>query len=184
MNLAIDIDDVVAEFIPYLLATLDWPDVDMKSPNLHNWFTKYSYNEELEYKARVTQIVESIESYENLEPVAGAKDALWTLANKHNITYITSRPIETFEVTKRWLGNRNFPNWENVIVCGRLTPKSVYMKKFNLEYLLDDSPRHFESLGDKIQYGIWDKPWNRDILGNRFFSWNHFLLWMGSKHGL
>jgi len=77
--------------------------------------------------------------YELLEPIEGAKDALYLLASKGwKIIIYTARPWHEYDQIENWLNNYNIPFRR--IVCGKLFVK----------YMIDDRAISFKGDWDEV----------------------------------
>ncbi len=169
MKIAVDIDEVLGEFIREFL----------------NWYnrehgTNWTFEDITDYHwpnifgNTVEEAIDDVhkffetDGFKNMPLVVGAKEGIGELGKSHELYAVTGRQNVVKEITHEWL-DRNFPNVFKVIeftnnypkdgsptltkggVCGRL----------GCEVLIDDDTRHVESL---MKYGVKlivpHKPWN------------------------
>lgn len=82
------------------------------------------------------------EIFAQAEPMPGAREALWTLARRWEIFYVTSRPLWARELTIAWLAGHGFPPGK--LVMG--IPKVVAVQQLGLSAFVEDDPVQVELL--------------------------------------
>jgi uncharacterized protein len=96
----------------------------------------------------------------DLEPQAGAIDAIKQLSKSHQLYFITARPPDTYEITKCWLQKH-----------GLLTENLIFLKdgtKFThtecLDVVIDDNLDEIIGwLGKTPLIIVFDHPWNKSV---------------------
>jgi len=159
LKLAVDIDDVVAEFVPYFIERFNakmrtnYNINDIKSYDLGYWI-----NVPQEEIFKMTQQMQVNREYEKLKPVEGVLEHLAKLnSDGHTIDFITARTNATS--TLRWLKehqigfNELFMGADKITLLKILRP-DVYIED-NSQYLLKQT-----GAGLKI---VYSKPWNTNI---------------------
>lgn len=182
--IAVDIDEVLAQ---HNLRLAEWHNKmygtnytldSFISDNLQDvWGIPYDEAEE-----RVKAFHDS-EMHKELEPVAGAKEALEYLKQKHDLVVITVRRKSIVDITHAWL-DEHFPDlftsinfihfWDEA----DKTTKAELCQKLGATHLIDDSLKNCTQAAERgvkaLLFG--DYAWNRaDTLPNgvqRFKSWD------------
>jgi len=102
--------------------------------------------------------------YERAVPTKEILDTVNYLSNKYNIVYITSRPKDVKFVTKWWLKNYKFPNYDNIFFS---KDKTIEIRKNKCLYFIEDRGKQEEIDGmNKITNVILvNQVWNKHITG-------------------
>jgi uncharacterized HAD superfamily protein len=80
------------------------------------------------------------------------------------IFYITSRKPELADVTKAWVRGMRLPDKENTFVVDG--GKRAKVELLELEYFIEDRPKHVEELYDITELILLTRDWNKDLTGN------------------
>jgi uncharacterized protein len=107
-------------------------------------------------------------------PFPGAVEALQELVrNGHEIYYITARPKEHCEQTKKWLSDNGFPIQTNHFYCGMSDSDKVHIiRELGLEYYFDDKPAVLHTLSElPLKIYAKDRSYNRHLDVPRITSW-------------
>ena len=112
---------------------------------------------------------ERLDVFLNAKPFNGACDALWRIAEIYDIVYITARPLEAAEVTKKSLFEiNNFPP-------GKIIHTTNKVKAFRKEgccVAIEDAPDEiYEYIKAGITVYIHSRDYNTSFAGYRFISW-------------
>lgn len=97
--------------------------------------------------------------------------------NGHKIYYITSRPKEHEEGTKKWMKERGFPILDEHFYCGMRDNEKVHIiKQLELDFYADDKPTVLETLyQESTTLLLKDQPYNQDIKNLiRVYDWSDF----------
>jgi 5'-nucleotidase len=119
-----------------------------------------------EHKDWVLRMLHEPGFFADLQPIDGALETMERLCRDHTV-YIASAATEfptSFQDKMAWLA-RHFPSipTHRIIFCGE---KSI----LNVDYLLDDTPSHFEGLRGKGL--LFDAPHNRrEDRCHRVYGW-------------
>lgn len=169
MKIAIDLDEVLGEFVQEFL----------------KWYnrcygTNWTFNDVVDYHwpnfmhTSVGQIIDdahrffATEEFVNLPLVSGARAGVLELAKTHRLCVVTGRPFVVRNITRQWL-DCNFPGvFETVEFTNNyakdmvpVCSKGELCRKLQCDVLIDDDIRHVGSL---LQHGvrpvILNKPWN------------------------
>lgn len=113
---------------------------------------------------------EHLEIFERAKPFYGAEDALWRLSEVYDIVYLTARPIEAAEVTKKSLFEiNNFPP-------GKIVHSYCKVQDFKKEgciFAIDDSPEEIsEYVKSGIRCYIHHRDYNTRFAGPRIIDWS------------
>ena len=193
MRIAIDIDDVLADTLNSFIARYgSLYGIKLK----RDQFITYNWRDPLglthgEFSERFLSMVED-GLFDNLEPMAGAAEAVGKLKNSHDLSAVTSRPIFLAGVTEKWL-EKHFGSAFGNVFYTRDVPfgpeiKSKYRicQEIKAAVLVED---YFEFAADCAANGIkvylFDAPWNRAIAKQknvtRVGSWPELMEKLGSK---
>jgi uncharacterized HAD superfamily protein len=179
MLIAVDIDDVLAEYVDaftlYLNKELSIP-VDRYS------FYNLRFEDVLDLDVQGARLLvsqfESSIYFSNIVPVPGSQEALTKLAKDHNLISVTSRLEEIAEPTKEWI-DQHFPHLISEIfhtdyhaVRGSRT-KSGVCQELGVDLIIDDNPPYAqECLEVGISVKMLRQPWNQDYFGaKKYLDW-------------
>jgi len=118
------------------------------------------------------------EIYRSVPPLADAVEALRELDRLgHEIYYVTARPAEYCELTKRALIETGFPVQEERFYCGMDDLEKVHIiRKLDLDYYFDDKPKVLETLNElKVASYVKDNAYNRHMELPRIVNWRELL---------
>lgn len=169
MNIWIDIDDVVVEFLKPLLYYIN---NKKKCTLCLNDFSTRDFHSHLsiEYEEFINYIFESWVYKNNII----CKDFLYTynqLKDRNNIFFISSRidfshlGFNTLEETKKIFSIKNI---NQPIFFTR--NKKELLKTLGIDLFIDDWLHNFLWLGDNIKKVLIKKPWNREKEKNRLIE--------------
>lgn len=94
----------------------------------------------------------------------------------HEIFYITSRPKEYCEKTRKWMKEKGFPVTDSQFYCGMEDHEKIeIIKNLNLDYYFDDKPAVLNTLkGIKTTVYIKDQSYNKEHSFRRVYDWKSF----------
>lgn len=183
MNIGIDMDEVLAEFLD---SVIEFHNYEFKTNYTKQDFFSYNYWEvwggTYEEMLNKMELFYRSDYYKNIRPVNGSKEALIKLkSNGHKLFVITSRQIKFERETVSWL-NKYFPEVFTSILfgnhfstSGKPIPKSLLCKKVGVDLMIDDSLEYIKDCSDSgIISILFDKPWNRSHSMDgvkRIYSW-------------
>jgi uncharacterized protein len=113
--------------------------------------------------------------YTSCPPFPDAVEMLQELANQgHSIYYITARPKEHGERTKKWLKEQGFPVEDDKFFYGMQDNEKVQIiKKLKLDYYFDDKPDVLNTLTDEtVSILVKDQSYNRHLDVPRIVNWS------------
>ncbi len=169
MRIAVDIDEILAEFIGEFFkwynqeygANWTWDDVtDYHWPN----FLGNTVEEAVDDVHRFFET----DRFRNLPLVAGAKEGIAELLASHELYAVTGRQNVVQDTTRAWL-DRNFPNAFRAVEFTNNYPKDgsktltkgEVCERLGCKVLIDDDTRHIGSLMEHgVRLIVMDKPWN------------------------
>lgn len=117
-------------------------------------------------------------------PYPGAVNVLNQLVEQgHEIFYITARPKQYGERTKKWLKEQGFPVQDEKFYCGMQDHEKVHIiKELQLDYYVDDKPAILDTLAEEpIHLFLMDQSYNRHRSYNRIVDWNEFMTLIEKK---
>ncbi len=154
MQLAVDVDGVIADQVPPVLERLNRKyGLEVTKDQIRRW------NEPIADTDIKTEIEESLldESFVlAMEPIEGATDALEQLAAKHKIMIATNRDRTADKATREWLSKNgiHYDSYINTSISG----KGAIVG----DILIDDYPGNLLAFSSKGRLGIlFDQPWNQ-----------------------
>ncbi len=187
MNIGVDIDEVVAEFVKGYLNLYNqrykrnvrfeeitsyylWVPLEISRYEAFNLASDYFHSKE----------------FDNIDIVEGAREGLEKISRGNNLFFITSRPIYTKVKTEKFF-TRNFPNINGEIyysgdiffIQGKR--KAELCSELEIDYLIEDSEKYaLECAGKGTSVFLLDKPWNQKAINNgiikRVKSWEEIIL--------
>lgn len=169
MRIGVDIDDVLADFVPSFITYVN----SVKGTS----FTKeqlYSYYIPVLLGGTAQQSKELIfdfyndASFENISPLKHSQDAISTLSKKHKLTLITARPDFLKSKTLNWIQKHYQTAFSDIHFSYNHYSKYGKLKKYeicqkeNINILIEDSPEYAKEVArlGKEAYLI-DAPWNK-----------------------
>jgi len=171
MLIAVDIDDVLADFVN---AIAEFHNAAYKTSLRRNQF-KTSYYEDTWGGTRDDAVRKVYEFHttplsHNIKPVRGAIDAITELKKKHKLIVVTSRPND-FEVkTRKWLEEYFSNKFSQVFFTNHFTLKKMPTKKkvdickeLNVDVMIDDSfDFMYECHTQNVRGLLFHTPWNKN----------------------
>ncbi len=166
-KIGLDIDEVVANFMKHFL---DYSNNKNKTSftledinNYYLWKTKIHSSKE-ESISEIMAFQQS-EHFEKIDLIDGVKEVLEVLYEKHTLYFITSRPQEFKEDTKRFFAkyfpNQNFEIIHSEDMQGGKT-KSEICEELGIEIMVEDNADYALNCAEKgIKVFLIDKPWNK-----------------------
>ncbi|AQQ51884.1 5' nucleotidase, NT5C type [Planococcus lenghuensis] len=115
--------------------------------------------------------------YTSCPPYPNAVDTLLELEeNGHEIYYITARPGEHGERTKKWMAAQGFPIRDDRFFCGVKDEEKVeIIRELQLDCYVDDKPAVVNTLKeDPIHVLLKDQTYNRHLDLPRLLDWAAF----------
>ena len=169
MKIAIDIDEVIVEFVERYLEF-----VAKKGLKKIRYEDVFSLNlwEVLEIKKELfielLDKCDSIGYFDNVKFIKGAKESVNFLNENHDIIFITSRSKKRIKKTREFifeefsiLGNKVFFSGD---VVGKGKNKDEICRDLGIKIIIEDSEE--ESLGyakNGLRVLLLDKPWNQSV---------------------
>lgn len=193
--IAIDIDDVVADFCPAFCeyAKRNWGFDARIEDYKEDWGSWFGFDEN-EWRKRGDEFFDNREFYLGLSAVEGAAETLKRLRDKYDVIAVTSRRSTTKDMTKEWLA-KNFEGlvdevhfsgaYDDLTSNSHTHTKGEVCAELGVEFLIDDQPKHCEGVG---KYGInavlfGNYGWNKDVeISNsvmRASDWNEVAKYFG-----
>jgi len=186
MKIAIDLDDVVVDFVNGFLKTYEliygkkFPFEKIISYN----FCKCLKIPKEEAYGLVNRFYET-DYFKNIVFIKGAKEGIHKLAKKGQIYFVTARPLKIKDKTRVFI-EEHFPNiFLEIIHSGDLfsnqgPTKATICKKKNIEFLIDDNKNYaIECASNGTKVLLFDKPWNKDLDNDkniyRVYNWREVL---------
>ncbi|RLL41296.1 hypothetical protein D8M04_17380 [Oceanobacillus piezotolerans] len=117
--------------------------------------------------------------FTNCPPYPDAVETLQELAKAdHEIYYITARPKEHGERTKKWMKNLGFPIDDARFYYGMKDNEKIHtIKTLHLDFYIDDKPAVLQTLEQEpITLFMMDQPYNQSITHHhRLTNWKDFM---------
>jgi len=169
MLIGIDIDDVLLHFTPALIeyhnhtykTSLTYD--QFKSPNFWEVWggTKEESRKKVDDFFKTTY-------FRKMQPIVGAKEALFELRKKHNLVNITARP-NYLETETREAINKYFPDSIQKIYLRDYYDFRKYSKRdicdsIGVDLMIEDSPYYaLECLSPNRDVILFNRPWNIEV---------------------
>lgn len=188
MKIAIDVDDVLADFSSEFVEfqkekyQLDLSNLKQKLYR-KDWIVESGLSV-LEARKRIIEFVESDKS-KKLKTVIGSQEALKKIKEKFKLVALTGRPTSASDLTKKWL-DENFPNTfsnflstdAHIFGGNGLYSKGELCLENNVKLLIDDLPQYcLECVSVNVPTFLFDQPHNQYFNEKeypeitRMFSW-------------
>lgn len=115
--------------------------------------------------------------FTNCPPYPGAVEILQTIEKEgHEIFYITARPAEHGERTKKWLIEQGFPVMDENFYCGMKDQEKVnIIQNLQLDYYFDDKPDVLNTFANsKTKIFVKTQSYNKHLKIPRFSDWSEW----------
>jgi uncharacterized HAD superfamily protein len=184
MTIGIDIDDVIADFIPALLLFHnDRYGTNLTYEEFHNnegWYKIWGGTEDDDIR-KVYEFYETDHFY-GLPVVSDANEILRKLKINHKLILITAREETIAQPTLNWI-EKHFPEiFDSVHFTNSYSQNLVQKKKSDIckeksvDIMVDDSIKNtLDCSSNGINVLLVDRPWNRNFIPpenvKRVFSW-------------
>jgi len=183
MIIAIDVDDVLADFFDQLIR---FHNKNYDTSFIKEDFVTYDVwdiwgGTRQEAIDKMHEFFRS-EYFEEIKPIEGSLRAIKELKKKHKLVVVTSRFDMVTEKTILWLKKHyhdaltdvHFSHYE------KDTSKATACKRLGAEILIDDATKNvMECAGIGMHILLFDCPWNRDIVSGknitRVHNWDEIL---------
>ncbi len=171
MNIAIDVDEVLADFIEAYIA---YHNQRFKTNLTSKEFYSYDFWEitgfTKEDTVRVVHDFYKTEEFKSLPVMPDSVEGIDILKKNGHILYaITSRPLSLQEITSDWLEN-NFPKQFTSLhstggyVGPQKTSKLEIALQLNCSHAIEDAPKFALQLAKgNIQVLLYNHPWNQNL---------------------
>jgi len=170
MNITIDIDEVLAQF---LQGVIDYHNHTYKTELTTTQFNSYYFWETWggtrEQAIKKVADFSKSDFYTSIKPLEGAQEAIQTLKQNHSLFVVTARPETMEKQTRRWL-DKHFPNaFQDVVFtnhwaddCETISKGDV-CNKFNADIHIEDNIDYAkECINGKRRIFLMNQPWNQD----------------------
>ncbi len=170
MNIGIDLDEVLADFLP---ALIEYHNDTYGTSLAREQFGSYRFWETWggtrEEAIQKVYDFHKTPYFENMKPIFGSQEAVKILKQKNNLAIITSRQDDISEATKRWI-TKHFPNtFSEIYFANHYSQNGISKTKkqicdhAGIEVLIEDSQEYaLECLDPKRRIVLINCPWNKD----------------------
>lgn len=122
-------------------------------------FWKYDWNTD-RIKPIISEMVNEVKYYIMSKPYPMAETVLNILSkNRHEIWYITQRPVKFYDATKIWLDAWHFPQTRNLIISDN---KMVVINATYFDYFIDDRVEMLDKATNVKHKIVMTQPYNED----------------------
>lgn len=186
MNIGIDIDDVLLQYIPAILAyrrTAEGVDLTEEQITDHYLWKVPAWNLNREDTIQKVHDFYKTEFFKNMPPVLGSRDGISLLGKYHDLFAISSRPFELEEDTRKQLERCFSGKLSDLTLCNAF-PKDGSKKvskadaciEKKIDVMIEDALPYAEEIANQgISVLLIDKPWNKQGVFNkkvtRTYSW-------------
>jgi uncharacterized HAD superfamily protein len=170
--LGIDIDEVVANQLEQVIKFYS-----IKTGKLYSFKDFFSYNWwdvwkiSKEEAINIDREFKNSSYFEDISLVEGAKQAIFSLSDRYEVIFITSRPLSVKEKTEEFIKKNFYPKKFKVFFSGdfhkenRTKTKAEICKELNVSFLIEDGLDYsVESAKKGIVVFLIDKPWNKKAI--------------------
>lgn len=191
MKIGIDLDEVVVEFVKGYLEFFNLrykKNFCFEDVFTYDLWKVLGISKEESFKLAY-EFFDS-ESFEDIEVVWGAKEAIQKLTVGHDLFFITSRPTHT-EIKTRNFFKKNFPAirpyvfHSNERFGGWGKTKNILCRNLKIDLFIEDQPAYALACAEEgIRVFLMDKPWNQNIKHNNLLRVNDWEEVMGKLNFL
>ncbi len=171
MKIAIDVDDVLADFsTEFIKFQKKKYDLDLEPIKDELYSAGWVDNSGLSRKEGYRRIIEFVESdvTKNLKTINGSQEAVKKLKEKFNLIALTGRPASAGESTRIWL-NKNFPEifsdfliTDMHMISGNKKDKGEMCIENGIKLLIDDLPQYcLECASADVPTFLFNQPHNQ-----------------------
>lgn len=159
MPTGFDIDNVLAESEARALA-LAGAEFDRALQIASVWSLDYRH-EGRDVDKYIRRLFMSEEFFSSLQPLPGAYECVWHIAESDDIYYITGRSGSMKACTEAWLARFGFP--EADVICTVSKPAAI--ERLDLEAYVEDDPAWALDVATMgVQVYLFSYPWNRGVM--------------------
>lgn len=148
LRIALDIDDVLADFIPAI--NREWEKLEAHD----HWDSNGPSGNAIKDGAALMQ---DPEFWRNLNPITLASEV--AQISDFVYCYITSSPQQFVNVRRKWLAENGFP--VRPVVCSH--DKALTMTRLGCNVLIDDKSDHVQKALDAGHEAFLFKPWYNNV---------------------
>ncbi len=187
MNIAIDIDEVLADFIKeFILFFNEKYGVSLSRDNVKSFDLEKDL--QISFDERIKMYSEFFESdyFKKVKPVYGAVEAIKLLSKKHNLSVITLRNRSAREATLEWIREhfQDYFNLDKIYFsqnkCNDGLRKWEIALNEKIDLAIEDATHIINDYSLKgIPTIIMDAPWNKECNPNLTFrakNWTDILV--------
>ncbi len=177
MFVGIDLDDVLADFIPRLAEfhNIEYG-TNLTKENFHSYRFWEVFGGTIEENRRKVKSFYRSRYCQKILPIRGSVEGVDSIAKNHRLLIVSSRFDEGVDEAKDWIA-RYFPNkFTGVHFSTPETKKSDICSDLGIGVLIDDSAtfaRYCASENTRVL--LFDQPWNRGVElpkeVTRVYSW-------------
>lgn len=177
MKIALDLDDVLADFTSALMKfyhTKYGKKVSLQDIKIWDWRLYWGISRE-EAIRRVDEFHEG-HSLTEVLPVGGAAESIsYLLERKHSLYVITNRPIRFNTLAKSWIKSFLKTDAIPIIHAGdfhkhQAATKSEICRELGISLLIEDSGETaLDCANQGIKVILFDKPWNSNFSHSNIF---------------
>ena len=174
MRISLDLDDVLAEF---QRGWLKYNNENYGTSLVYEDFVVFDYSKVMgigkdEWFRRIFEFYKS-DSFPKLEVVAGAREALNTLAEHNELFVLTSRPQEIKKLTETWLGQHFDDVFKEIIFTSQVSldgfnttlSKADVCKNYSIDLHVEDAPMYvYPVIEAGTRVAVVNVPWNADVI--------------------
>jgi uncharacterized HAD superfamily protein len=187
MKIGIDIDEVLAYFLP---ALIKYHNTTYGTTLKCEHFLSYRFWETWggTKEDSIQKVYDFFKTniFKNLEPVNYSQEAVNILKKNNDLIIITARQEEVIEITQKWI-DEYFPNmFSDIFFTNSFSKTGVSISKKQIcdsqgvEVLIEDSDENAkECYHQNRKIFLIDYPWNRNIIlpkeVSRVNSWNEII---------
>lgn len=189
MNIAVDIDEVLADLLTQYINFLNKEyKLSLSRIQFQGYYTWATWQELKVEKHKLFERFYKSNYFQNIEPIKEALENLKVIKNNHKLFIVTSRPDYLKESTCSWI-EKFFPNtFEDIFFANYLLnkKKSEVCKTINSEIIIEDNIDYANDCAiNNINVIIISYPWNKHSEHSKIHrvkSWRHVPLALKQIH--
>lgn len=172
MLIAVDIDDVLADFTSAFLSYYNQENKTLYKKedfNQPNWWESH----DLPKESIMTYLFDfyQTDDFKDLSPIKDSVFGVDELSSRHKLVAITARPESTRRATEEWFDKHFYGKFQEIFFTNlhildknNGLNKGEICKKLNVDLLIDDLPAFCNECSDNgIKSFVFSVPWNANI---------------------
>jgi 5'(3')-deoxyribonucleotidase len=164
MHIGVDMDNVLVETAAHFVEHYNERyGTDVRYHDLHDYHLERVFDEDPD---KFLERLHEFMRHERLDPVPGAKTAIFRLAAEHDLSIVTARSKGAIrETSLEWI-RTHFPDiFDRVVHAGthHELSKADACRTYGIDVHIDDAAHHIRDCADAgIRPFLFQRPWNKE----------------------